>query len=644
MEYNLYFDLSAIMITLVILFASVISKWIPTNQNRAYRNLVGAIFLTALFDFITLYLENDLLGKVPWYFTVKFITDSLYHLFHVMTGMFFFWFSLGLLNLRPDTPGRRTAMFGPMAATQVLLVLNIFLPVVFYYNGQGLYERAPLIIIIYILGFGYLAMSLSVLIRHRKMVNVRIIRIMGSYALMGILGVLIQTLYPHLMVGEFFNALAMIMMYADVESPDEIKNEKYQVITREGYLRQTAGDIGSKNPFVSIFVHVIDMHETSIGGDEYMHEALMKEIIRFLKKYKKEAWIAVWNESCIVLDLSRYSEKRTQEILDEIENRFHQPWLVEGITQSAGLIEWSVRYPKDISTIEELVKKTEMLNDVHLHRHRGQICFPEVDFEELSYSQKMMDLAIDAIHKHTAQVRYEPLLEVSTDQIIAARAVIYFPDENGQYVNGNAFVNPSSQSATLTAFDEYALNDAAKNHRILMRDTQRRVISTRFSASTIMAPNVKERFARICEREQMNYRKILLRISDGVFSSLNEEQLQRLNQMRQEGWGIAIDDFGMGQFFLSRLTDSSIPDLLLHNSITQSIFTTENAVKFGIGIIYTIHGMNKLVTMSGIKDEEQARLAKNMGADYITGPYLAEPMLPEEFQEWMKERAANVVQ
>ena len=54
--------------------------------------------------------------------------------------------------------------------------------------------------------------------------------------------------------------------------------------------------------------------------------------------------------------------------------------------------------------------------------------------------------------------------------------------------------------------------------------------------------------------------------------------------------------------------------------------------------------MNKLVTMSGIKDEEQARLAKNMGADYITGPYLAEPMLPEEFQEWMKERAANVVQ
>ena len=142
----------------------------------------------------------------------------------------------------------------------------------------------------------------------------------------------------------------------------------------------------------------------------------------------------------------------------------------------------------------------------------------------------------------------------------------------------------------------------------------------------------------------MNYRKILLRISDGVFSSLNEEQLQRLNQMRQEGWGIAIDDFGMGQFFLSRLTDSAIPDLLLHNSITQSIFTTENAVKFGIGIIYTIHGMNKLVTMSGIKDEEQARLAKNMGADYITGPYLAEPMLPEEFQEWMKARAANVVQ
>ena len=587
MGYNLYFDLSAIMITLVILFASIISKWIPTNQNRAYRNLVGAIFLTALFDFITLYLENELLGKVPWYFTVKFITDSLYHLFHIMTGMFFYWFSLGLLNLRPDTPSRRAAMFGPMITAEVMLVLNIFLPVVFYYNEQGLYERAPLIAVIYILGFGYLAMSVSVLLRHRKLVTFRIVRIMGSYALMAVLGILIQTLYPVLMVGEFFNALAIIMMYAEVESPDEIKNEKYQVITREGYLRQAAGDIGSKNPFLSIFVHVNDMHETSVGGDEYMHEALMKEIIRFLKKYKKEIWIAVWNDSCIVLNLAHYSEKRAQEIMDEIENRFHQPWMVEGIAQSAGLTEWSVRYPSDINTIGELVKKTEMLNDVGLHRHRGQLCLSEVDFEELSYTRKMMDLAVEAVHKHTAQVRYEPLLEVSTNQIVAARAIIYFPDENGQYVDGNEFVNPAAESAVLTAFDEYALNDAAQNHAALMKDTSLRVISTRFSASTIMSANVKERLGRICERGGMDYRKLLLRISDGVFSSLNEEQLQRLNQMRKQGWRIAIDDFGMGQFFLSRLTDSTIRDLILHNTITQSILTSEKAVKFGIGIIYT---------------------------------------------------------
>ncbi len=644
MRYNLYFDLSAIMITLVILFASIVSNWIPTYQNRAYRNLVGCVFLTALFDFVTLYLEVFQLGDMPWYIPAKFITDSLYHLFHIMTGMFFFWFSLSLLNLRPDTRSRRTAMFGPLAVAEILLVLNIFLPLVFYYNEQKQYVRAPLIAIIYILGFGYLAMSISVLIRHRKMVTPRIVRIMSIYALMALSGILVQTLYPYLMVGEFFNSLALILMYADVESPDEIKNEKYQVITREGYLRQAAGDIGNQFPFLSIFIHVNDMHETSSGSDEYIHEALMKEIVAFVKKYKKEAWIAVWNDSCIVLNLLRFDEARAKEIMDEIENRFHQPWLAAGIDRNPGLTEWSVRYPDDFSSVEELVKKTEMLNDVKMHRHRGQICFQEVDYEELSYSQKMMDLAMDAIHRRTAQVRYEPVLEVSTDSIVAARAIIYFPDDRGEYVNGNDFVNPAGESVVLTAFDEYSFNDAIQNKHFLLKDNALRVLSTRFSLSTIMAANVEERLTRMCERGHMDYRKMMLRISDGVFSSLSEEQMTRMRRMREHGWKIAIDDFGMGQFFLSRLTNSEIPDLILHNTITQSILTSENAVKFGIGIIYTIHGMNKTVTMAGIMDEEQAQLAKNMGADYITGPYLAEPMTPAEFREWMKAREANGIQ
>ncbi|MBP3867814.1 MAG: hypothetical protein J6D38_01765 [Solobacterium sp.] len=58
MRYNLYFDMSAIMITLIILIAARISKWIPTYRNRSYRLIVRGVFFTALFDFATCFLEN----------------------------------------------------------------------------------------------------------------------------------------------------------------------------------------------------------------------------------------------------------------------------------------------------------------------------------------------------------------------------------------------------------------------------------------------------------------------------------------------------------------------------------------------------------------------------------------------------------
>jgi EAL domain-containing protein (putative c-di-GMP-specific phosphodiesterase class I) len=643
MNYNLYFDMSAALITLVILIAAEISKWIPTYKNRSYRLIVQGVFFTALCDFGTCYLENAAMQGRSWYIPAKYCLDTGYHISHVLTGLFFALFTLSIINLEIETTKRRIQLFAPVVITQILLVLNLFFPVIFSYDASGTYQRMPLIILIYIFGFYYLGMSVVVLIRYRKSVEARVIAIMAAYAAMAVTGILIQTFYPAFMIGEFFNALALVLMYMNIETADEIKDDKYQIMTRKAYLSQITALVGNGVPFQSVFLHINDLHETALHGDEFTHSALMREIISYLKQFKKDAWIGLWNENCLVLDVHSGCAK-AEEIMRAIEERFHEPWNIGESFQTPGMTEWMVRYPQDVQSVDELARKTEMLNDIRLHRHRGLIHLPDISFEELGYSRHMMELAVEAVRKHTAEVRYEPVYDVRRDEIISARSVIFFPDDKGNLVSGNTFINPAGFEDSLAVFDEYSFNDAAQNKDLLMKQSTLLEVSTRLTGALILKPNFVERLKRISERFGADHTEMMLRISDGTYAQLEEEQIEALRRMKQDGWLFAIDDFGMGQSVLSRLSDSEISYLIMHRNVTNTILSSEQGRKFGRGLIHAIHGMKKTITLTGIQTAEQAKQAIEMGADYICGPFLTEPLPPLEFRSWMKARENHVLQ
>ena len=635
MQYNLYFDMSAIMITLVIQLAAVISEWIPTYRNRSYRNLVRGVFLTALFDYVTCALETYQFQSHFWYIPAKYFFDSGYHLFHIMTGMFFVWFTFSIINLKVDTLRRKVILFGPILITEILLVLNLFFPVIFSYTAGGIYQRAPLIAIIYVFGFYYLGIAIAIMIVHRRSIERKVIAIMSAYAVIVLLGIVINTVLPTFMVGEFFNSMALILTYVNVESADEIKDDRYQIMTRHAYLREISRSMENGNPFLSIFVHINDMHETETNGGEHAHMAIMKDVIAFLKQYKKEAWLSVWNDSCIVLDMMHISEARAQQIMNEIEERFRSTWNRGSFAQTLGLTEWMVRYPQDISSVEELARKSEILNDIRLHRHRGQVRFSEISFDEIGFAARMMDLAAEAIRKRTVEERYAPVYDVRQDCIVSARAVLFFPDEKGNLIDGNTFINPSAPSQLLAAFDEYAFTNAAQVQQGLMKDTTLEEVSTRITLATLSGPDVETSLKRICQRHSADPTKMMFRISDGMYAQLNEEQLQILRRMRDHGWILAIDDFGMGQSFLSRISDSEISYLIMHQAVTRSILSSENGRRLGRGIADMVHGMHKTLTMTGIETAEQAKTAIALGADYLAGPYIGMPMPVKEFRSWM---------
>lgn len=118
----------------------------------------------------------------------------------------------------------------------------------------------------------------------------------------------------------------------------------------------------------------------------------------------------------------------------------------------------------------------------------------------------------------------------------------------------------------------------------------------------------------------------------------NKKRLLRaMNEIRNAGFDISIDDFGAGFSSLSLLKDIPASVIKLDkeffaNTAGEKVET--NPIKDNI-IVNSVIDMAKKLSMKtvaeGVEEEHQAKSLKEMGCDIAQGYFYAKPMSEEDF-------------
>ncbi len=165
MNYNLYFEHSAILILATLAIALVLRKVAKGRNNVLFILMICSELFTAVVDVLDIYS-----GSIPiryslnyLYFIVRNVTPVLYIMYVIsVTGI---WH-----RLKPSSPlGILT--FGPYILDLILIILNPITKGIFYIDEQSNYNRGSLIYILYVVAFYYMILSLVILIRNRKLID-----------------------------------------------------------------------------------------------------------------------------------------------------------------------------------------------------------------------------------------------------------------------------------------------------------------------------------------------------------------------------------------------------------------------------------------------------------------------------------------
>ncbi len=149
--------------------------------------------------------------------------------------------------------------------------------------------------------------------------------------------------------------------------------------------------------------------------------------------------------------------------------------------------------------------------------------------------------------------------------------------------------------------------------------------------------SLEEYIARKLEEYHVSARHLWLEITEQDMLTNSDLVIYKINQLKEAGHKLLIDDFGMGHTSLIYLQSEYFDVVKLDGSLVRDIIRKVTNQKIVASVIELAKKLNVKVIAEYVETEEERQLLKDMGCDWYQGYLFGKPLPLEDFIKNLKE-------
>lgn len=291
-------------------------------------------------------------------------------------------------------------------------------------------------------------------------------------------------------------------------------------------------------------------------------------------------------------------------------------------------------YPEHGTTEGELIKNAD--SAMYLAKNAGKNTF---QFYSKDLNQQMQrNLLIEhhlreAINKHELEVHYQPIIELPSENVIGAEALLRWNNADLGFISPEEFIPVAETSGLISEIGLWVLQQAVYLMGVYP-ELHFAVNASSLQFNNNQLSSVIENYIR---KGEIDPSKLEIEITEGVLldrSGRAKEQLQKINEL---GVSLSVDDFGTGYSSLSYLKNCPVTTVKIDRSFVSDIPVNKEDMTLVKTIIAMAKGLNLKVITEGVETSEQASFIKQEGCTLAQGYYFAKPMSEHAFKEYLNE-------
>jgi diguanylate cyclase (GGDEF)-like protein len=387
-----------------------------------------------------------------------------------------------------------------------------------------------------------------------------------------------------------------------------------------------------------VILGFIDLDHFKQVNDNFGHKTgdhMLKEVAQRLQTALRGSdTLSRWGgDEFVVLCPELFSLEDASEIAQKLSLLARENITIDGMsfpfTFSAG---FSV-YPDDAENGEMLLAQADRAMFYAKAQGRNNIqFFNAIAGKETSrQSFQIQSRLMLAVRDNQIKCWLQPIMSAQTGQVVGVEALARWHDPEHGWVEPSVFIPMAESLGLIDKLGQIVWQQALQALTLLPDHYRLSVnLSKRQLFSNIIVRQLCEDVARI----NIEPSRIMLEITESIALSDVAYARERIVELDAKGFGISIDDFGVGYSSLSQLHEIPADELKLDKSFVQRIHEKSGFI-MATAIISIAQSLNLKCVAEGVEDERTAALLCSMGVEMLQGYYFSEAMDIDDYLTWL---------
>ncbi len=246
-------------------------------------------------------------------------------------------------------------------------------------------------------------------------------------------------------------------------------------------------------------------------------------------------------------------------------------------------------------------------------------------------------LLADAIRSRHFTMRYQPIVAVADGTIFAAESLVRW-QRGEELLDASSFIDLAEETYQLRSLGHLVMELVATDLRRMADHPalSRLPIGINLSVSQLEEQGLADLL--LAWDLAGGFDRLIVEVTESALLERKGPGISALSLLRRLGATICIDDFGSGYANLGQL-EVARPEMI---KFAQDLLARARSDPDGRALVSSavdlVRAVGAKVVFEGVETEADLELATSLGADWVQGYLIAEPMPIDDLSRWIAER------
>ena len=647
MPYEIHYDISAVIIILILLYVFYTYKRFFSVRSKVYLAILFNSLVAIVLDLVTCYTiqyfppELDIWNNLLCVVHITF-TNSIPILYYL-----YIWL---MTHVRTNLSTRKKLLILFISLYEFITILTSPLTkYVMYFDAGGSYKHGPGMTVLYIIGVLFVFAGLYQIIKYRKSLDIGQRSVSIFYSVVTAVTAVVQYFNPYLLLTGFAIAVSLFLTYLNLQNPLEFVDSNTGAYNRIAFKEIIFSKLDANQECSLVVVKItnIDSIKKQFGIENGYY--IIRQYTKRLNEICKTRLLYHLFGCCYVFVCRNKKESFAR--IDAITNSTHHPFEVDTNQMGVNKIKYSPATELFLlENVLNLKKMSHITIDDIIGLVRFAVTQPVNNKNVINYiddavirqyhTNTMVQKTVQyAIENESFEVFLQPIFDLRSKKFVGAESLVRLKDSDGNYIPPMSFIPDAEKNGDIFKIGDIVLKKTCEFiNESHLSEAGIRIVNINLSMMQCMQDGIVEHLVELIKNYNVPINMIQFEITETMIENDPERLSKVLDDFDFYGIPVALDDFGTGYSNTSRLMHYHFAEVKFDKSL---IDTAESDTGNLISLKYLM-GMVKeagmLVLAEGVETLDVSKKLESFGCDLIQGYYYAKPMPFSQFAEFIKSK------